>query len=986
MNNLELLKYIRLFRKKANTDKLIVFVGAGVSCNVSNMPSWSALIQKMAESIKYSKCDNCRKKDNHCHETCKFIDTFSPDEFLKIPQYVYNKNKKQYQQIVKDNIQHDPTINAPLSNAIIDLVPAHIITTNYDKLLENCKSMQKDNYEVIIHDKDLLSAEKNKYIIKMHGDIDHPETIVLKEADYLEYTQKHVLIEMFIKSLLADHTILFLGYSLNDYNVKLIISWINYIRSQNKALDKNTKFAYMVLDERKIAKNQLQYFESNNIGVINLNKMPLIKSIPSDLTEDIGKRLYSFLRTIEDPSLEKIFGTSILFKEAIPFIKQYKFVSSKNLCNLLFIKQYHIDGYELFIHLDSEYDRIIEFLKSENEDSKFLQQAFFDAGIYYVRLISSYTNRRDDYKICATQLSLLEDKFYTKYLINDYSELSVLTAINATEHPFKSCFYLSIIRDYTESVFKWHNSIEYDTLTTDDKVRFLFNESVLETRKTYRNNNQKITKYINALADVREKNMFSLYLDLFEGNNKKLQTMETSLNKLKEQYDNPNQTFMGCSSLSELFKIRSIAIEQYLFYFSNSVFFKGYSDLKKILKYYIEAIACTHGNFIEESVSSFGFRSVKERYAIDAMDFDILTKYVSIKELYEVINEYSVEKFNLSENMVDHAITCFDNLANYIIHNKIFHRFYDAPNNLINCAVLLSLFPLNDSQKISIKDVLIKLFQNDDFIAFFFSTEFPQISQSTRALCNLLNIVPKHAELNIIDRILHSNDFQSYYINSNVRRVQEIITFFMDDVDSEITQEKIYSIIMSFEGKERISAIRLLYKHTGTSKHIDEYKEFLKSNFGLVDADDIFDFTFDEWLDITEENSKEILTKAVSIYNQQQSSKVHSYPDPLQHQLELIYILYITGKISHIDCLRDIVSCSDFLEFFLEPESFDYKKIDFSNYMWENIARRQRFMDIILQHKSDILPLLSKKVESGHATEFERKILYGYFLDKSELL
>ena len=101
----------------------------------------------------------------------------------------------------------------------------------------------------------MLNADKSKYIIKMHGDVLRPETIVLKEQDYLEYSQKHVLIELFVKSLLADHTILFLGYSLNDYNVKLIVSWINYLRSQNKAFSKDRKVGYIVLDAERIAKN-----------------------------------------------------------------------------------------------------------------------------------------------------------------------------------------------------------------------------------------------------------------------------------------------------------------------------------------------------------------------------------------------------------------------------------------------------------------------------------------------------------------------------------------------------------------------------------------------------------------------------------------------------------------------------------------------------------------------------------------------------------
>lgn len=35
---------------------------------------------------------------------------------------------------------------------------------------------------------------------------------------------------------------------------------------------------------------------------------------------------------------------------------------------------------------------------------------------------------------------------------------------------------------------------------------------------------------------------------------------------------------------------------------------------------------------------------------------------------------------------------------------------------------------------------------------------------------------------------------------------------------------------------------------------------------------------------------------------------------------------------------------SVFLQFFLDARDFDYERVDFSHYMWENIARRPRFM------------------------------------------
>lgn len=77
MNNLELLNYISLFREKAEQGKLVVFVGAGVSCNVAGMPDWNRLIQNMANAIGYSKCSSCRRKCENCANTCLLKNDYS---------------------------------------------------------------------------------------------------------------------------------------------------------------------------------------------------------------------------------------------------------------------------------------------------------------------------------------------------------------------------------------------------------------------------------------------------------------------------------------------------------------------------------------------------------------------------------------------------------------------------------------------------------------------------------------------------------------------------------------------------------------------------------------------------------------------------------------------------------------------------------------------------------------------------------------------
>ena len=94
MSNDDLLNYISVFREKSEQGKLVIFVGAGVSCNVDGMPSWNTLIQNMAKAINYSRCSSCRYKAENCENTCLLKDNFSTDEFLKVPQHVFNKHQK----------------------------------------------------------------------------------------------------------------------------------------------------------------------------------------------------------------------------------------------------------------------------------------------------------------------------------------------------------------------------------------------------------------------------------------------------------------------------------------------------------------------------------------------------------------------------------------------------------------------------------------------------------------------------------------------------------------------------------------------------------------------------------------------------------------------------------------------------------------------------------------------------------------------------
>ena len=264
-------------------EKLVIFVGAGVSRN-SNLPTWGQMVQVFAERIGYPS-----------------IERLAMEEYIRIPQYFFcmdeSEGHRDYYEIIRQLVPRDAKPNI-LDELIVSLRPRHLVTTNYDKLLDQIA----DGYEIIREGKQLLRGTANQYLIKMHGDIDQVEKLVFKEEDYLCYSETHRLMEVFLKALLIDHVFLFVGYSLNDYNLKTFVSWIEYIAQAMQVKDGMHK-NYFLSSSVQAEKDYLQkYYEGKGLEVINLYNLPQeVKARAEELPleEDLGRRTYAVLELLK---------------------------------------------------------------------------------------------------------------------------------------------------------------------------------------------------------------------------------------------------------------------------------------------------------------------------------------------------------------------------------------------------------------------------------------------------------------------------------------------------------------------------------------------------------------------------------------------------------------------------------------------------------------------------------------------------------------
>lgn len=448
----KIISQIERIREINNQNKLVIFVGAGVSKN-SGVCSWWELVRDIAKKIGYNDiCEKCATKYDYYSEgddvlefcnsnsNCYWKYNYSADEFLKIPQYFSDINKDEYNDFLKEKFCKSYDSNS-IDELIIELNPEHIITTNYDHLIEDVKHPNVSNYTIIKCDKDLLEKSGRRYIIKMHGDIDKLEEIVLKEDDYLKYSQNHILIETYIKSLLIDKTFLFIGYSLNDNNLSLIMSYIDYFVKEKDA--KKKTLHYMVVNNISKPERETLYWKNKGVELIDFSEInrDMINSTKCDsLKSEQGQALFTFLKYIQNDKLpyfnDKKHALQISVLNRIPKFEAFKFISYTDFTETcLFSNKVNVIDSHLNFMDESEYNLIKSIFQEQDETSNMIKRFFTKAGLCGIQC----SNNHDLYEI--EEYCYVEDTLFEMSLKNQYSQ--ILEAVNNRDNQLEKAYYYS---------------------------------------------------------------------------------------------------------------------------------------------------------------------------------------------------------------------------------------------------------------------------------------------------------------------------------------------------------------------------------------------------------------------------------------------------------------------------------------------------------------------------------------------------------------
>lgn len=172
-----------------------------------------------------------------------------------------------------------------------------IVTTNYDSLVEDVLG-----FEPLVGN-DIIMSNPYGAVYKIHGSVDRPETIVLTNEDYHSFDLGSELIKAQLISLFIHNPIVFMGYGMNDNDIKSILETIFKYVEPNTELSERVQRNFLLVDYEKGSANTI--VEDYSI-TLQQNKSIRINKLRTDDFIGIFKAIASIKLPISVMDIRKV--------------------------------------------------------------------------------------------------------------------------------------------------------------------------------------------------------------------------------------------------------------------------------------------------------------------------------------------------------------------------------------------------------------------------------------------------------------------------------------------------------------------------------------------------------------------------------------------------------------------------------------------------------------------------------------------------------
>lgn len=701
---------IKVYRQK---NKVSFFVGAGVS-RLSGFPSWEGLVQKIADELGY-----------HYEVNKEGNPIFSSEQLLQIPQmYATSKDKDTYLEKVEESFSKECSPNI-VHDLILAFSPCNILTTNYDTLLEDTATKYGRNYSIINCDASISEVETQNYIVKVHGDFS--SDFVLKEEDYLNYENNYKLVDNVVKTIFATNLVIFIGYSLNDYNIKLILNWVKNVQGSTFVKP------IFIHTGNQLTENELRYFDSRGLRVIDCNDFTssdeyLVKYrtvleeilnytevLPSDNKAEILNYIYNKVRYASKLSYLRQKDFNTLFKNEYCLTderlinnispKERVFDVSTNQVKTISVATIYFEDFftneEQYKAIDADKTKIIkDFLTANNISGLSKEKATLQTPMYEISEAAFWGNFSYIKDFCKQNVSTLHDKMKKAYylaVIGEYVEsYSLYTEIlgeTKTNREWIQYYICQINRNFLFSLINQLQKLStgfYGAINFGANLQLFSCEDIEKINREMRNFDfgrlfEQLPYYIKTqlpfLARLSLRNCYTdEYVDFLKDNYKN--NVELSKHTLS----------MGVSTFD---KIKAAMLDATQFTYDNMLLFWMFDEHKIYVKNVISSWLIAYTNDLNSNIDTPFEMFSNSRYKLILKDIVLISKTFKkddIQYLESVVNLNNVP-FQETKLLEDYLVSKIEyyqsNFTGTLSCGEIFMwKFYNE-----ELKILLSICP-----------------------------------------------------------------------------------------------------------------------------------------------------------------------------------------------------------------------------------------------------------------------------------------------------
>jgi len=259
------------------TELPFLFIGSGFSRRYLGLPDWEGLLKEMAnlarngDELAYSNYKNQVKhesQENLLPRTASLIQRDFDNNWFEKKHWIQSKRfdlikdgvspfkvaisqfcEMHTRPVTEKGLQDELAVFKRLANRSI----AGVITTNYDLLIED---YLKD-YKIYVGQDELIFKPIHGIheIYKIHGCLTRPDSLIINEHDYLEFSRKNAYLAAKLLTIFVEHPIVFMGYSIQDSNIQRILSSIVDCLPNEKLLELKDRLLFIQWnggDEKKV--------------------------------------------------------------------------------------------------------------------------------------------------------------------------------------------------------------------------------------------------------------------------------------------------------------------------------------------------------------------------------------------------------------------------------------------------------------------------------------------------------------------------------------------------------------------------------------------------------------------------------------------------------------------------------------------------------------------------------------------------------------